>query len=850
MIPLKLSLRNFMCYKENVSPLDFSGIHLACLSGDNGHGKSALLDAITWALWGRSRARSDDDLIHANTDEMEVEFEFMLGENHFRVIRKRQKRKSASLPSLDLFVRDGDSFRAITGNTIADTERKIVDLLRMDYETFINSAFLLQGRADEFTIKPPGERKQILADILGLSVYDDLETMARDSARTHEATRRTLLAEIQAIDGELANEARYQDELNAAQAESARLATSLKEADDVLRGLREKKNVLDLKAGQLRDLDARLARAERDIANAGSQADAHRSRIADYERTIAQRLAIEDGYASLQAARQENDTLNRSLARLAQLQADQRQIERLIDGERARLVAEQRSQQERLAELAARSQKAAANERDLADVQAAIQALDDLDARLETARQAVQETTNRSAALRLANDALKSEMHTLKAKIDELAGVTHCPLCQTAFTDVERERVRGAYQTEGEQKAGVYRQNKADTEALEQQTAQIKAEMAELEKRLRDRPALQRREAALAQAVADARAAAEQSTAVQARLAEATRCLEGNDYAHGDHERLAGVNQQMAALHYDAARHEDVRTRVAELGHFESEKSRLETALHLVEGDRANLARLESSLVAWRKDLETDHAQAEALRRDIADLPTVSASVRTQEAAVADLQVRERYARETLGVARQKLEHCAYLRKQRTEKAAAESKERDERSMYEELAVAFGKKGIQAMIIEQAVPEIEEGANALLARMTDNRMAVTFETQRSTAKGDTIETLDIKIADELGTRSYEMYSGGEKFRANFAIRIALSRLLARRAGARLQTLIIDEGFGTQDSRGRERLVEAINAIAPDFEKILVITHIEELKDLFPVRIEVSKTADGSQITVT
>ena len=63
MIPQKLSLRNFMCYREDAPPLDFTGIHLACISGDNGHGKSALLDAITWALWGRARAKTDDELI-------------------------------------------------------------------------------------------------------------------------------------------------------------------------------------------------------------------------------------------------------------------------------------------------------------------------------------------------------------------------------------------------------------------------------------------------------------------------------------------------------------------------------------------------------------------------------------------------------------------------------------------------------------------------------------------------------------------------------------------------------------------------------------------------------------------
>jgi exonuclease SbcC len=150
------------------------------------------------------------------------------------------------------------------------------------------------------------------------------------------------------------------------------------------------------------------------------------------------------------------------------------------------------------------------------------------------------------------------------------------------------------------------------------------------------------------------------------------------------------------------------------------------------------------------------------------------------------------------------------------------------------------------MIIETAIPEIEEEANRILSRMTDGRMHVKFETQRDVRSGiGTIETLDINIADELGTRSYEMFSGGEGFRVNFAIRIALSRLLAHRAGTRLQTLVIDEGFGSQDQEGRDRIVEAIQAIEPEFEKILVITHLEDLRERFPVRIEVTKTSRGS-----
>jgi exonuclease SbcC len=153
------------------------------------------------------------------------------------------------------------------------------------------------------------------------------------------------------------------------------------------------------------------------------------------------------------------------------------------------------------------------------------------------------------------------------------------------------------------------------------------------------------------------------------------------------------------------------------------------------------------------------------------------------------------------------------------------------------------------MIIEAAVPEIEAEANRLLSRMTSGRMHVRFDTQRETKAGEVREALEIQIADELGTRPYENYSGGEQFRVNFAIRIALSKLLARRAGAQLQTLVVDEGFGTQDARSRQRLVEAINAVQDDFARVLVITHISELKDAFPTRIEVTKTPGGSTVEV-
>ncbi len=231
-------------------------------------------------------------------------------------------------------------------------------------------------------------------------------------------------------------------------------------------------------------------------------------------------------------------------------------------------------------------------------------------------------------------------------------------------------------------------------------------------------------------------------------------------------------------------------------------------------------------------------------------LPSLIDNLARAEAERQALATKQKQAEEVVWTVKGKLERCADLEGKKEEKERLLGQASKQEKIYRELAEAFGKKGIQALLIEMALPEIEVETNKLLARMTDNRMHVKIETQRETKKGDLLETLDINISDELGTRNYEMFSGGEAFRINFAIRIALSKLLARRAGAPLPTLIIDEGFGTQDSDGIEKLKEAINSIQDDFDKILVITHIEELKDAFPTRIDVIKTAEGSTLQLS
>ena len=186
MIPQRLNIRNFLCYREDVPDLDFTGIHVACLCGDNGHGKSALLDSITWSLWGKARGRTQDELISHGADECRVEFEFAARESRYRVIRSHARgrtRSRAGVSDLQFQILDSGQAQSIPGNTIRETQHKIDQIVGMQYDTFINSAFLMQGRSDEFTSKTPGDRKDLLADILGLDIYDRLQRKARDHAR-------------------------------------------------------------------------------------------------------------------------------------------------------------------------------------------------------------------------------------------------------------------------------------------------------------------------------------------------------------------------------------------------------------------------------------------------------------------------------------------------------------------------------------------------------------------------------------------------------------------------------------------------------------------------------------------
>jgi exonuclease SbcC len=354
----------------------------------------------------------------------------------------------------------------------------------------------------------------------------------------------------------------------------------------------------------------------------------------------------------------------------------------------------------------------------------------------------------------------------------------------------------------------------------------------------------------LEQSVQEGQAAAAELETVYRQQADLQRRLDTNDFATEVLAGLVEVNAELEALGYDKNAHDQARLQVEQLLHFEEKGRMLAEAEKRIKDEEKRLDREKGRHDRLLEQTVKDRERVAELEQETAGLAELT--VRLNEASLKVVQFDQSYrlARDEVARARQLLDNIAYNAKKLAEQDQKLQQIREELGIYRDLQVAFGKKGVQALLIESAIPEIEDEANRVLSRMTDGRMNLRFETQREARSGDsTIETLDIRISDEMGTRDYELYSGGEAFRINFAIRIAISKVLARRAGASLQTLVMDEGFGTQDAQGRERLVEAINAIQDDFEKIFVITHIDELKDAFPVQIHVWKTAEGSQVAI-
>lgn len=837
MIPRRLRLTNFMSHAE--TDVDFTGLHAAVLTGHNGAGKSSLLDAITWAMWGVART-AGDQVVRVGEAECAVELVVEVGGVTYTVRRRRSTHKS--VPTSLEFSADG---RPLTCSGVRETQAAITAAMGVDYDTFAASAFLGQGRADVFTASTPKARKELLGEVLGLGRYDVLAVAAREAAKTAATQAEMHRATVARLEDGAGDVEDVRRQLERAEAAVKTIEVSREEAEQ------EHTKLLTLTAkarGWQAEYDRNRAAAKvADDAATRTEAAlfASRATLAGLQEKTAGHAAAKarfDGWQALAAeegaAREKAeawDKLDRAIGAASAARSATR-------AEKGRALAALDAGLALLPGLLASHVTASARLADAPDVTAEFEAAREAGAALEAKRVALVTRADGYAASAKSWDAKRVALET--ATQGEGCDAA-CPTCARPLTDAAMAEVRATMLTE----ARDYRDGQADDLA---EAAKLAAEVAlkrEACERLRDqmraRVDLVNQVAQLDSQIAIVRRDEEVASSLAAEIA----ALDAPDPA------VEAMQAQRDAVDFDAAHYAKLRCDLAALADAPAAWQEVQAAMLDLERGKAEVARLEAELTAHAEAMgrakeAADAVALEAMTHDFAGLLAgLDVSVDESIREIASLRTAEREADRLvndLDATIRRIEgEAVALADARVALDLALATEAD----YRTLTLAFGRNGIQAQAIEAAIPEIEEEANRLLADLGDNRTHVELVTQADLKGGGVKETLDVRISDDAGERPYEAYSGGEAFRVNFALRLALARLLARRSGAPLQLMVVDEGFGTQDEAGRTRLLQAINAVAPSFALILIVTHIRDLMDAFTQRIDVTKVGGVSKVKV-
>ncbi|HEU4793099.1 MAG TPA: SMC family ATPase, partial [Nitrolancea sp.] len=448
MIPTCLSLRNFMCYREPVE-LNFHGVHVACLSGENGSGKSALLDAITWALWGKARVDRDRDLLALGASEMEVSFGFILGEQEFRVTRRRGRGGTGPL-LLEIQALDGDRWRSLTGDTVRQTQQAIDRLLRMDYDTFINSAFILQGRADEFTTKTPARRKEVLAEILNLGDYDRYEEIARQEMRDRDRRLQEIETTLGDYDRQLEDLPRRREEVDSLSRELLVLTDTADQHREQLKLVQGQLHTLEVATVQRDALRQRTRGLTEEISKIEVDQRELRLRIERHQEILVRRSEIEALYQESLDLRQRSDQFAGWLAEQHVLMERRRCLDQQIQAANHAVQSQIHTLDGQVSARDRVIQEKSPVTSQLTTIQAETAKLTLLSDELIRVRREQSERETERGALQAENTQMRREMDDLKTRMDQITGgAASCPVCRRELGAGERRHLEESYRQEG-----------------------------------------------------------------------------------------------------------------------------------------------------------------------------------------------------------------------------------------------------------------------------------------------------------------------------------------------------------------------------------------------------------------
>jgi exonuclease SbcC len=901
MIPIKIQIKNFLSYGNELQTIDFSPYHLLCLSGKNGHGKSALLDAITWAIWGQARktsntAKADHGLLRLGQTHMLVILDFECNNIHYRIRREFALTYGKPYAAIDFGIIDEehDTVRPLTEKTIRGTQQKIEETIHLDYDAFINSAFLRQGQSNEFSKKSAKDRKEILANILGLQRYEQMRKVANDASRQAAIEKQQLLAAQAVAAAELEKTDAVQQLLSQTQEQLSRLATEETSLASLLTKLQSERDFLvqkqevrkriatditdtELLQEQMRRQLRSVTKEWRTVHAQYVQADSIDALKIEHVKLTQLLLVQQEAYAKklekkeiYLKEKEQLTLLNHALktkhqedVHAAVLTLQQQQLSYAQETEQ--LAAAKKAEQQLLATLAATEKEHKQRALELAAFNR--KELQTHETQFEKRRTHYQQWIAQANVLKQELDQLKQK----KLFTQEDDESSSCPLCEQNLSASRKKFLKSKISYD--EHAALYRYNRlgklitsiksiliAQNEKLTALKAtQAKAaidehhqivceqKIAELKQTLTLHETGHKEQALRIDQLHKAITEQEKKCAtLQASIEQAIK----SDPSYISQDRIVlDAEQAYQTIIYDAQAHQTSTTRLQQL----TEKLNSYTLLQEDIAKQQERKHAVTELCRQLKDLKLRLDSLNQQLKEFASLHELTALHATKEQELrSQFEAITKHKELLLQEKGKHVQHLAMLEKLRSECSVNELKikQLNETSEdYQAIASAFGKNGIQALLIEDAIPEIEQEANELLGKLTDNQAHIFIESLRDLKSGGTAETLDIKISDAAGIRAYELFSGGEAFRIDFALRIAISKLLARRAGTSLQTLIIDEGFGSQDEDGLSYIMDALYKIQQDFKKVIIVSHLPRMKDQFPVHFFVQKGPSGSLVRI-
>jgi exonuclease SbcC len=752
---------------------------LTGIIGANGTGKTTILEAIAWALYGTAAARGNRDSIRsiraAPRAMPRVELEFDLGGHHFRVIR--------GLTSAELFL---DRAAAPIANTVTGVTEVLRRRLGMSLQEFFNTYFTGQKELAVMATMKPTERAQFLSRLLG---YERLR-VAQELARER---RRAIVAE------------------------ATGMKSGMPDPDVVQRTAEES-------ASQVTIARERAAAADQAIASASAAVAALAPQWTGIqeERDRAQRIDVEIRVAEGdESARQrELVRLDHELIELASAGSEvakiRLQIEPLLparaeleimnglaseEGRRQTLIGRQRELTGELGRL---------NER-LLQIESAPRLAQEVQTELSRARESCNrlEQEHHSAHMEWVKDRQEADtkIEQLKASLAEFRKQREilvnegedgtCPICSRPLGDHYRsvlEMIDDQIQSTAE--------NGRYFRARVEQLATVPADVADREKKKREAAdalaKLERKSARIQLAVQELEmlkaTIAERDSSLATAAAELAKVPGG--YSRERHDLLRAQNDELQTLESRAARLAGALERESQL---RAERDRVAVALEMV---RRRLGEL-------RADRATISEVDERFEKLAAKYEAASTRLRACEVELATAQAR---LASTIDAADKAARALADL-----QRAIARLDELViERRLHEELDRSY--TDLRTDLNLQLRPEISERASELLAELTDGRYAVL----------ELDENYEIIVLEDERPKS--VISGGEEDLANLVLRLAISQMIAERAGQPLSLLILDEVFGSLDESRRHNVVDLLRRLHDRFEQVIVITHIESVRE--------------------